>query len=58
MLWIFRGSRRAGAKGADVRGIRNVTRGPDLAILKLYALALCHLICGAKHWRSYTRLAT
>lgn len=41
-----------------VRGIRNVTLSLDLAILTLYALALGHLRRGAKHWRSYTRIAT
>lgn len=40
-----------------VRGIRNVTLSLDLAILTLYALALGHLKRGAKHWRSYTRIA-
>ena len=40
-----------------VRGIRNVTMSLDVAILTLYALALGHLRRGAKHWRSYTRIA-
>jgi hypothetical protein len=40
-----------------VRGVRNVTLSLDLAILTLYALALGHLRRGAKHWRSYTRIA-
>jgi hypothetical protein len=40
-----------------VRGLRNVTLSLDLAILTLYALALGHLRRGAKHWRSYTRIA-
>ena len=40
-----------------VRGIGNVTLSVDLAILTLYALALGHLRRGAKHWRSYTRVA-
>jgi hypothetical protein len=40
-----------------VRGIRNVALSLDVAILTLYALALGHLRRGAKHWRSYTRIA-
>lgn len=52
--------RLKGGLGLDdlyVRGLRNVALSLDLAILVLYALALGHLKRGAKHWRSYTRIA-
>lgn len=39
------------------RGIEQVTLSVDLAILTLHGLALGHLKRGAKHWRSYSRLA-
>ena len=53
-------ARLKGGLGLDdlyVRGVRNVTMSLDLAILVLYGLALGHLKRGAKHWRSYTRVA-
>lgn len=46
-----------GMDDLHVRGLRNVTLSLDVAILTLYALALGHLKRGAKHWRSYTRMA-
>jgi len=39
------------------RGLEQITLSLDLAILTLYGLALGHLKRGAKHWRSYTRVA-
>jgi hypothetical protein len=39
------------------RGLDPVTLSLDLGLLTLYGLALGHLRGGAKHWRSYTRLA-
>jgi hypothetical protein len=39
------------------RGLKQITLSLDLAILTLYGLALGHLKRGAKHWRSYTRVA-
>lgn len=39
------------------RGLAQVTLDLDLAILTMYGMALGHLMRGAKHWRSYTRIA-
>jgi len=39
------------------RGTEQVTLSLDLAILTIYGLAIGHLKRGAKHWRSYTRVA-
>ena len=49
--------RRWRDKKGNVRGKANVGLQLDPGILVMYGLALGHLKRGARHWRSYTRVA-